>query len=459
MNKPKHKRRASDRSNPDLRNNALSGIPKNIPRRRADDQDTEKILHELQVHKIELEMQNEEIRSLQWQTQAALDRYIDLYDFAPVGYLTLSAEGRISALNLTAASMLGEKRDKILGRSLADYITDMIRLHDYLARIPVSDGSNVTEEFQILQSRKKTIDVQLEGCITKKDQVDAVNAMSLVIIDISKRKSLEKKLQVQKLQMESLLKNQVALQTATTIARDLNQPLTALSLFSEVAAKYLHSDSITLPALQEALDGIIEQAHRAGESLNELNQFLESDEIYREPIDLNRIILDTLDRLRYEGFISDTHFTRHLESNLPPALCNHMHIRKVLDNLLSNSVEATQEISDPCIIIITTKTITLFKESMIQVTIQDNGTALDTETVTSIFDPFFTTKQQRLGMGLPISQALVEANGGKLWCDTASTLMTSFHFTLPIQDVTKTTQTPKASGQTHTACMNYKETF
>lgn len=80
---------------------------------------TEEMLHELQVHHIELEMQNEELRRAQLALEAARDRYVDLYEFAPVGYLTVSHEAQINSINLTGSAMLGEDRKKLIHRSFS----------------------------------------------------------------------------------------------------------------------------------------------------------------------------------------------------------------------------------------------------------------------------------------------------------------------------------------------------
>ena len=81
-----------------------------------------KLLHELQVHQVELNMQNDELRQAQIAMEESRDRYVDLYDFAPIGYLTLSREGVISEINLTAADMLGIVRNQLVSRRFSQFV-------------------------------------------------------------------------------------------------------------------------------------------------------------------------------------------------------------------------------------------------------------------------------------------------------------------------------------------------
>lgn len=83
-----------------------------------------KLLHELQVHQVELQMQNEELRQMQIAMEASRDSYVDLFDFAPVGYITLSREGMVSAINLTAADMLGVVRKQLLSRRFSQFVAE-----------------------------------------------------------------------------------------------------------------------------------------------------------------------------------------------------------------------------------------------------------------------------------------------------------------------------------------------
>ena len=85
-------------------------------------EDALRLLHELQVHQIELELQNEELRGSRAEVEAGLERYTELYDFAPVGYVTLGRDGSIRQLNLAGASMLGAERARLSGRRFGDFV-------------------------------------------------------------------------------------------------------------------------------------------------------------------------------------------------------------------------------------------------------------------------------------------------------------------------------------------------
>ena len=87
------------------------------------DKTPEEIIHELHVHQIELEMQNEELKRVQLELEESKDKYQDLYDFAPVGYFTLTHKGLITEVNLTGATLLGMPRPKLIGRGFGHFVS------------------------------------------------------------------------------------------------------------------------------------------------------------------------------------------------------------------------------------------------------------------------------------------------------------------------------------------------
>lgn len=247
--------------------------------------------------------------------------------------------------------------------------------------------------------------------------------------DVTEQKMLERKLQEHRAETETLLAQQVATQTASAIAHELNQPLAAISVYSEVA---LHAFQSKIPdeyKLKRALEGCVEQAQRAGKSLHELMAFLQKGDLITEKLNLNHIIKESLNIAKSNGYGGFKQVLQ-LEENLPPILGNRIQIQKILVNLLRNAAEAMQMINAlnaPVTITVRTNN----EMNMAHVTVQDSGPGLDPQVAKRIFEPFFTTKPTGIGMGLAISRALTEANGGKLWLEPDSNAGAIFHFTLP----------------------------
>lgn len=118
-----NKKQASERKFAILRQQAEDLISRQaLEGKQAAPVDIRSLVHELEVHQIELEMQNEELVQAQVELEKSRDRYIDLYDFAPVGYLTLSDKGMILEANLTATSLLGMERKKLVRQRLANFV-------------------------------------------------------------------------------------------------------------------------------------------------------------------------------------------------------------------------------------------------------------------------------------------------------------------------------------------------
>ncbi len=250
-----------------------------------------------------------------------------------------------------------------------------------------------------------------------------------ILQDITERKVTEQRFIELRAEREILLGQQVAAQTAAAIAHELNQPLAAISAYSEVALQALRSDTVSSGTLSHALEGCVQQAQRAGQSLHELLDYLHKSELTSEPIDLNSIVYEALGITLNDGF-GGFQPMLELEQGLPPVLGNRVQVQKVLVNLLRNGVEAMRKAGVPTSAIMI-KVQTMAGRNMAQVTVQDNGPGIDANTAKRIFDLFFTTKPRGIGVGLVISRSLIEANGGQLWVDPDGGPGATFHFTLP----------------------------
>lgn len=247
--------------------------------------------------------------------------------------------------------------------------------------------------------------------------------------DITEHKLLEKSLQKHRAEAETIFTQQVASRTASAIAHELNQPLAAISAYSEVALHALNDTTANTDKLKRALEGCVAQAQRAGTSLHELLAFLQEGELITEQLDLNEVVKEALSIAKGDGY-NEFQPVLNLEKSLPAVLANRIQVKKVLVNLLRNGVEAMRGAGlANSAITITVRTNT--EKNMGHVTVQDSGLGISKDVARRIFEPFFTTKPTGIGMGLAISRALIEANGGQLWLEQNNKSGATFHFTLP----------------------------
>jgi len=154
----------------------------------------QRLLQELQIHQIELEMQNEELRQASAQQEALHARLVDLYDFAPVGYLTVSTEGIILEANLAVTSMLRTPRGLLIGQPFAASILpdDLDIYHRHHTQLGLSEGPH-TCELRLVSNTRPPFWARLES-IARQDDGNGV-AFRIVLIDLTDRKDMEQALQ------------------------------------------------------------------------------------------------------------------------------------------------------------------------------------------------------------------------------------------------------------------------
>jgi PAS domain S-box-containing protein len=150
----------------------------------------EQLIHELRVHQIELEMQNEELRTAQVEIEESQARYFDLYDLAPVGYVTVSEEGLILEANLTAATLLGVKRGALVKQSLARFILEEDQNIYYLNRKKLlKTGEPQGQELRLVKSDGSAFWARLDGAFAEGSNGEPL--YRIVLIDITERKEAE----------------------------------------------------------------------------------------------------------------------------------------------------------------------------------------------------------------------------------------------------------------------------
>ena len=188
-----------------LRKKAEKVLPENGENisRISSDKDIRELRQELSIHEIELEIQNDELRRSQEELEESRSRYIDLYDYAPVGYLTLDEKGVVSELNLTAAHLLGVERGFLIKKPFSAFIAPESRDVFYLHRQQVL-SSDSKQTCELLLKRKEEGDrffhAQLESIVALRNGAKAIRA---ILTDITDRKQFEKERETARQDLES----------------------------------------------------------------------------------------------------------------------------------------------------------------------------------------------------------------------------------------------------------------
>ena len=167
---------------------------------QATSRSAEELLHELQVHQIELEMQNEALRQAQIELEASRDRYVDLYEFAPVGYLTLSHAGLIEQINLTGAALLGEERKQLLQRRFVSWVASEDQDHWQRQFMQVAQkGEKLSCELPLQRSDGSRFYAHMD-CLPLAGTVPLVR---IALSDISERRHAEEELRIAAIAFDS----------------------------------------------------------------------------------------------------------------------------------------------------------------------------------------------------------------------------------------------------------------
>ena len=285
-----------------------------LPRTEAPGRPAEELLHELQVHQIELEMQNEELQRAQLALEESRDRYLDLYEFAPVGYFTLTGKTLISEVNLTGATLLGEERKRLLQRSFARFVTpaDGDRCYRFIGSV-LQHGERGTCDLALQRSDGSVIQAQLD-CV-RMAAGDGPPTVRLALTDITERKRAEAELRIAATAFESQEGMFVA-DAAITILR-VNQAFTEVTGFT--AAEVVgQTPRMFMSDRQGAAfyAGLWQDVTRTGEWRGEIWNLHKSGKVYPAWLTITAVKDNHGDVTHYVGTLIDITERKSAEANI-----------------------------------------------------------------------------------------------------------------------------------------------
>ena len=220
---------------------------------------------------------------------------------------------------------------------------------------------------------------------------------------------------------------------ASSLAHELNQPLTAVTNYCESARDLLSGgpDGETLSMVRDAMDEAARQAVRAGQIVRRLRDFMSHGESDRRVESLQRLINEA-NALALVGSREHGIDVRlKLDAGADLVFVDRIQVQQVLVNLIRNAIDAMID-SDTRSLAISTRRAAA--DGFSQVTVQDTGSGISEAIAAQLFQPFVTSKRNGMGIGLSICRTIVEAHGGRIWFETGRAGGTAFHFTLPSGD-------------------------
>jgi PAS domain S-box-containing protein len=388
-------------------------------------EDVRKLVEELRIHQVELEIQNEELRSTQMALEQSRKEYSDLYDFAPVGYLTLNEDGRIVKANLTAAKQLGMERSILIGKPFNLYSAENSReeLHLHLRNVFKTKQPHTCEIKLNGRSRTNSY-VQLDS--THALDSDGQSLTRTTMTDISDRKLAEEELKAMAGRLEN--SNHELEQFAFIASHDLQEPLRKIQTFGNILGTKC-SDKLD----EQGKDYILRMQNSAKRMA----------ELIRDLLKYSRVAtrtdpLDTVDlREAVMEVVSDLEPRIHrLGANvevfeLPAITAEKSQMRQLFQNIISNALkfhgeeQARIKIHSQC------------TDYDCRIFVEDNGIGFDETFLDRIFVPFQRlhgrSAYEGTGMGLAICRKIVERYGGSIIAKSKPGKGSTFIISLPVK--------------------------
>jgi len=217
---------------------------------------------------------------------------------------------------------------------------------------------------------------------------------------------------------------------ASGMAHELTQPLTAISTYADACIRLTESSAFDKEQLSDTLEIISLQAKRAGAIIKQLRNFIRKDMPDRIPTNINDIIHEVLVLIKPSLNEHSIILQLELEDDIPIVLTQHIQIDQVILNLVKNAIEAmSTNSSSTNILQIKTE---MTDNENVKVSISDSGNGVDETILKRLFTPFATSKNSGMGLGLSISEGIINEHGGKLKLKTSSYQGSVFQFTLPV---------------------------
>lgn len=404
------------------------------------------LLHELQVHQIELEMQNEELKHAHIQAENSLSKYYELYDLAPIGYFTVTEQGKILEVNQASADLLEVKKSHLLNNYFQNYISeDCLSLFNAFRMKVLESKVKQNCEIRLVKKGKVQLHVQITG-IVMKSHTKSENQMWFSVYDITDRISVEKaKEEVRKLHDDenNKLMNQMRMfdtlktEYFSNVSHELRTPLNVI--LSSLKLLELKKNSMQTEAAQKLdkqISTIRQNSYRLLRLINNIIDITKIEsgffEIHLKDCNIVSIVEDiTLSVAEYaEGKGIDLLFDTDVEEKF--IACDPDKIERIILNLLSNAVKFTKSGGHISVNVFE-------REEAVEIIVADTGIGIPRDMQELVFQRFrqvdtsLTKEKEGSGIGLSLVKSLVDMHGGNISVESEYGKGSKFIIQLPVK--------------------------
>jgi PAS domain S-box-containing protein len=340
-------------------------------------------------------------------------------------------QGRFTLVNQAVADAYGTTVNDMIGKTDADYNANREQL-EFFRRIDLEVIETRSERFipeeQITDAtgRVRYLQTVKRPLMDQQGVTDQVLGSST---DITHRRQAELELRQQREELAHVARVSTIGELASTLAHELNQPLTAVLSNAQVAKRYLNSDADRLDVVREIVSDIIEQTQRAAEIVSQVRSLVKRERRELGPLDLAATIKEVVLLAHGDAVRNGVKVSLDIDAGLPRVRGEKVQLQQVMLNLLLNAFDSLGRCAprDRRVSVHATHDPLVATVSVI-----DRGTGLTSDSLTRIFEPFYTTKHNGLGLGLSISRSIIEMHGGRLWAEHNPAGGAVFHFTVPV---------------------------
>ncbi|RVK68255.1 PAS domain-containing sensor histidine kinase [Sinorhizobium meliloti] len=353
-----------------------------------------------------------------------------ILDTVPDATVVSATDGTIVSFNAAAVRQFGYAEEEVIGQNLRILMPEPYRHeHDgYLQRYMATGEKRIIGIDRVVSGQRKDGSTFPMKLAVGEMRSGGERFFTGFIRDLTEREESAARLEQIQAELARLARLNEMGEMASTLAHELNQPLSAIANYSHGCTRLLRDmDDAVATRIREALEEVASQSLRAGQIIKHLREFVTKGETEKAPEDIRKLVEESA-ALALVG--SREQGVRTVFEYLPGAemvLVDRIQVQQVLINLMRNAIEAMRHVDRRELTIRTMPA----DPGEVAVVVEDTGGGIPEEVTGQLFKPFVTTKASGMGIGLSISKRIVEAHGGEMTVSKNEAGGATFRFTLP----------------------------